>query len=300
MFIKRDDTSFLCLLVYVDGIIVVGNFSQNIDSFKETLDGKFKLKDLGDLKFFLGLEVARSQQGVFVCQRHYALQLLTNTGLLGCKPVKTPMEPNLKLSKEEGELLTDPMIYRHLIGKLLYVTITRPDLSFVVNCLSEFMTSPRQPQLLATHRILQYVKGQPRQGLFFSAKSSLQLKAFADSDWATCPDTKHSTTGFCAFLGDSLISWKSKKQPTMSRSSAKAEYKPMENATCELVWFITLLKDFGIDHTHPTLLFCDNQVPLHIVANPIFHERTKHIEVDCHVVREKIQGGILKMLHVPS
>ena len=154
MFIKRDDTSFLCLLVYVDDTIVVGNCSQTIESFKQILDGKFKLKDLGDLKFFLGLEVARSYKGFFVCQRHYALQLLTDTGLLGCKPAKTPMKPNLKLSKEEGELLTDPMMYRRLIGKFLYLIITRPDLSFSIYRLSQFMSSPRQPHLLAAHRIL--------------------------------------------------------------------------------------------------------------------------------------------------
>ena len=145
-----------------------------------------------------------------MCQRHYALELLKDVGFLGCKPVKTPMESNLKLSKEEGDLLDDLMMYRRLIGKLLYLTITRPDLSFVVNKLSQFVTNPRECDLTAAHRILQYVKGTPGQGLFFPASFSLQLKAFADADWAACPDTIRSITGFYVFISDSLISWKSR------------------------------------------------------------------------------------------
>ena len=154
MFIKRNGDSFLCLMVYMDDIILVGNCNQDIETFKQVLDWQFKLKDLGNLRYFLGLEVARSQQGIFVCQRHYALELLKDASIMGCKPVKTPMESNLKLSREEGDLLDDPMMYRRLIGKLLYLTITIPDLSFVVNRLSQFVTSPRQPHLFVVHRIL--------------------------------------------------------------------------------------------------------------------------------------------------
>ena len=133
---------------------------------------------------------------------------MKDASFLGCKPVKTPMESNLKLSKEQGNLLDDPTMYRRWIGKLLYLTITGPSLSFAVNRLSQFVTSPRQPHLFAAHRILQYVKRTPGQGSFFPASSSLQLKAFIDADWATCPDTRRSVTSFCVFIGDSLIPWK--------------------------------------------------------------------------------------------
>ncbi|KAL5578964.1 hypothetical protein UlMin_011406 [Ulmus minor] len=226
------------------------------------------------------------------------------------------MEVNVKLSQDDGEELSDPAIYRRLIGKLLYLTITRPDLSYAVNKLSQFLSKPRLPHFQAAQRVLQYLKGSLGQGLFFSSSSAVQLRAFAeaqfpgasdvqlkvfsDADWASCPDTRCFVSGFCVFLGESLISWKSKKQMTVSRSSAEAEYRSMANATCEVTWFLSLLKEFGVNHTKPALLYCDNQAALHIAANPVFHERTKHIEIDCHLVREKIQAGILKTLHVSS
>ena len=157
-----------------------------------------------------------------------------------------------------------------------------------------------QPYLQAATRILNYLKGTLGQGLFFSAASKQHLKGYCDSDWASCLDTKRSITVFYVFLGDSLISWKSKKQHTMSRSSTKSEYRSMAALVTEFVWMITLLRDLGVDHTHPALLYCDNQVAIHIATNPDYHERIKHIELDCHFVREKIQDKVAKTFLVPT
>ncbi|CAL8151588.1 unnamed protein product [Prunus armeniaca] len=205
--------------ILADGFIQ----SKAISSLKQFLQSRFKIKDLGDLKYFLGIEVSRSKQGICISQRKYTLDILKDSGILGAKPVAFPMEQGTKLS-DAGDLLKDPSQFRRLVGRLIYLTITRPDITYAVHVLSRFMHAPRMPHMEAALRILKYLKNAPGQGLFFSAGNYLKLHAYCDSDWAGCPMTRRSTTGYCVFLGNLLISWRTKRQKTVSLSFAEAEY----------------------------------------------------------------------------
>ncbi|CAL9018556.1 unnamed protein product [Prunus brigantina] len=236
LFTKVHDNSFTAVLIYVDDILLTGNDPQEMQLLKAFLLKHFRIKDLGDLKYFLGIEVSRSQKGIFISQRKYALDVIQDAGLLGARPDKFPMEQHLKLTPTNGDLLDDPTRYRRLVGRLIYLTVTRPDTLYSVQTLSQFMHQPRKPHLEAALRVLKFIKGNPGQGLFFQTNNNLTLKAYCDSDWACCPTTRKSISGYCVFLGDSLISWKSKKQSNVARSSAEAEYRAMAATCLELTW----------------------------------------------------------------
>lgn len=300
LYVKKTSTSFTALLLYVDDVLLTGNDMSEINSVKQSLHAQFKIKDIGEAKFFLGLEIARSAAGIVLNQRKYTLELISDSGLLGCKPASTPMDNSQKLGAASGTPLEDISSYRRLIGRLLYLTTTRPDIAFVVNQLSQFLSSPTDLHEAAAHRVLRYLKGSPGCGLFYPASSSSVLTAFSDSDWAGCVDTRRSITGYCVFLGSALVSWKSKKQTTTSRSSCEAEYRAMAATVCELQWLDYLLCDLQVSHPTPISMYCDNQSAMHIAHNPSYHERTKHIELDCHIVREKLQQGLVHLLPVRS
>ncbi|XP_019197731.1 PREDICTED: uncharacterized protein LOC109191559 [Ipomoea nil] len=300
LFTKGTGDSFVALLVYVDDMVLASPDEAQIHFIKEHLHNAFQIKDLGHLKYFLGLEIARNRKGICINQRKYALELLDSSGFVHSKPVRSPMVPSKKLSKESGTRLIDTTQYRKLVGKLLYLTITRPDISFATQQLSQFLDCPTDIHLQAAHRILRYIKGAPAQGHFFPANNQLCLKGFSDSDWAACPDTRRSVSGFCIFLGSALISWKAKKQVTVSRSSSEAEYRVIAATFCEIQWLCYLLKAMEVDMPTPAVLFTNSKSALAIAENPVFHERTKNIKLDCHLIREKLQNGIIKLLHVSS
>uniref|UniRef100_A0A2N9EMG3 Integrase catalytic domain-containing protein n=1 Tax=Fagus sylvatica TaxID=28930 RepID=A0A2N9EMG3_FAGSY len=300
VFFKKTKTGIVILVVYVDDIVITGSDKEGIQILINHLSSSFLTKYLGKLRYFLGIEVARSKAGISLSQRKYTLDILQDTGYLGSKPVATPMESNLKLMPDEGEFIDDPDTYRRLVGKLIYLTITRPDISYAVSVVSQFMTNPRVPHMNAVIRILKYLKNAPGRGLFYRSSGHLRIEGYTDADWAGSPSDRKSTTGYCTFIGGNLVTWRSKKQSVVARSSAEAEYRAMAHSTCELTWLRTVLQEFGLLTQGPTPLYCDNQAAIHIASNPVFHERTKHIEVDCHFVRSKVESKDIITPFVPS
>jgi hypothetical protein len=295
--LKNGDT-IIHVLVYVDDLIVAGNNLDAIDRFKSQLHKCFHMKDLGKLKYFLGLEVSRGPDGFCLSQRKYALDIVKETGLLGCKPSAVPIALNHKLASITGPVFTNPEQYRRLVGRFIYLTITRPDLSYAVHILSQFMQAPLVAHWEAALRLVRYLKGSPAQGIFLRSDSSLIINAYCDSDYNACPLTRRSLSAYVVYLGDSPISWKTKKQDTVSYSSAEAEYRAMAYTLKELKWLKALLKDLGVHHSSPMKLHCDSEAAIHIAANPVFHERTKHIESDCHKVRDAVLDKLITTEHI--
>lgn len=271
-----------------------------INYLKRMLSQSFHMKDLGPLHYFLGIEISRSKAGFFLSQKKYTADILKEFGMSNSKPLQLPLDSHLKLTPDKGDLLPDPGVYQRLLGKLIYLTITRPDILYSVQLLTQFMQAPTTVHMQTTRRVLRYLIGTSDQGLLLASTSAAQLTAYCDSDWASCPITRRSTTGYCIFLGQSPVSWKTKKQHVVARSSAEAEYRAMALTTCEVTWLTALLKDLGLKNLPLAILKCDNQAALAIAANPVLHEKMKHVEIDCHYVRDQLKAGQITTAKVSS
>ena len=283
LFVCKSSDGITLILFYVDGIIFTRDDSAGIRALQHFLSQHFEMKDLSTLSYFLGLEVTSSSDGYYLSQAKYASDLLSKAGITDNKTVSTPLEYNARLTPLDGEPISDATRYRQLVGSLIYLTVTRPDISHAVGMVSKFMDAPRSVHYAAVLRILRYVKGTLYHGLHYSSRSSLELHAYSDADWAGDPTDRCSITGFCFLLGTSLVSWRSKKQDVVSRSSTEAEYRALVDTACELVWLCWLLADIDVPQPTATPLYCDNCSAIYIAHNDVFHERNKHIEIDCHI-----------------
>ncbi|GJW26124.1 ribonuclease H-like domain-containing protein [Tanacetum coccineum] len=236
---------------------------------------------------------------LFLSQKKYARQLLERAHMVNCNPSRTPIDTDSKLGPD-GVPVQDPTLYRSLAGGLQYLTFTRPDLSYAVQQVCLYMHDPREPHFAALKRILRYVQGTLELGLQLYASATTSLVGYTDADWAGCPSTRRSTSGYCVFLGDNLLSWSAKRQHTISRSSAEAEYRGVANVVAETAWIRNLLRELHSPLLTATLVYCDNVSAIYMSANPVQHQRTKHIEIDIHFVRDMVKAGHVRVLHVPS
>ncbi|GJW69796.1 DETOXIFICATION 16-like protein [Tanacetum coccineum] len=292
----RARAALLAIRVSMFAVITEGGYV--VDGFQSVLS-EFAMTDLGPLNYFLGISATRTTSGIFLSQTKYATEILEQAQMLNCNPCRTPIDTEKKLGPE-GSPVTDPTLYRSLAGSLQYLTFTRPDLSYAVQQLCLYMHDPREPHLNAMKRVLRYLRGTTDLGLQLFRSTTSQLIAYSDADWAGCPATRRSTSGYCVFLGDNLLTWSSKRQDTLSRSSAEAEYRGVANAVAETSWIRNLLRELHTPLFTATLVYCDNVSVVYMSANPVQHQRTKHIEIDIHFVRDKVAAGHVRVLHVPS
>ena len=299
LFLKKVGDKITVLIIYVDDMIVTGNDLTEMSKLKDYLSSEFDMKDLGRLKYFLGIEVNRSKQGIFVSQRKYVLDLLGETGMLGCEPIKSPIEKNHGLEECPDQTPVNKERYQRLVGRLIYLSHTRPDIAYAVSVVSRFMHNPSKQHMDAVVRILRYLKSAPGKGLLFSKHGNTDILGYSYSDWAGKGD-RRSTSGYLTFVGGNLVTWKSKKQKVVSLSSAEAEYRAMVKGICELLWLKRLMGELGFSSEKPMKLFCDNQSAIKIAENPVQHDRTKHVEIDRNFIYEKLENKEIEVPYVST
>ena len=300
LFLKHRQGKVTALIIYVDDMIITGDDVEEISRLQEQLAAEFDMKNLGGLKYFLGIEIARSRQGIFLSQRKYVLDLLSEVGLIDCKPADTPMVQNHKLGEHSNQVPTNKERYQKLVGKLIYLSHTRPDIAYAVSVVSQFMHCPSEDHMEAVIRILRYLKSAPGRRLMFSRNNHLNISGYTDADWAGNVTDRKSTSGYFTFVGGNLVTWRSKKQKVVALSSAEAEFRGMAKGLCELLWLRRLLTEIGFTPSTEMNLFCDNKAAIDISHNPVQHDRTKHIEVDRHFIKQNLEEKIIQFPFVKS
>nr|GEY30381.1 ribonuclease H-like domain-containing protein [Tanacetum cinerariifolium] len=297
IFHQGKDTAYL--LLYVDDIVLTATSLDLLHRIISSLHQEFALTDLGSFNYFLGISVIRDSSGMFLSQKKYTVEIFERPDMVHCNPSRTLVDTESKMGIT-GDVLFDPTLYRSLEGSLQYPTFTSPDIFYAVQHVCLHMHDPREPHFFALKRILSYVCGTLDYGLQLFSSSTTDLVAYSDADWAGYPTTKLSTSGYCVFLGNNLLSWSAKRQPTLSCSSAEAEYRGVANAVAETCWIRNLLRELHIPLSSATLVCCDNVSAVCLSSNLVQHQRTKHIEIDIHFVCDLVATGQVRVLHVPS
>jgi hypothetical protein len=260
---------------------------------------EFEMSMMGKLQFFLGLQIKQSKEGTFVHQAKYTKDIVRKFKMEDSKAMAMPMSTTTALDADEEGEHVDQKEYRSMIGSLLYLTATRPDIQFSVCLCAHFQASPRTSHWQAVKRIFRYLRHTPDFGLWYSASSSLALHGFSDADFAGCRLDRKSTSGTCLFLGSSLVSWSFRKQSSVSQSTTEAEYFVVASYCSQLLWITYTMSDFCEEYTHVPLE-CDSTSVISVAKNPVLHSKTKHIEVRYHFLRDNVEKGKITLIHVPT
>jgi hypothetical protein len=284
---------FVCQ-IYVDDIIFGSTNESTCEEFSRIMTQKFEMSMMGELKYFLGFQVKQLQEGTFLSQTKYTQDILSKFGMKDAKPIKRPMGTNGHLDLDEGGKSVDQKVYRSMIGSLLYLCASRPDIMLSVCMCARFQADPKEAHLTVVKRILRYLVYTPKFGLWYPRGSTFDLIGYSDADWAGCKINRKSTSGTCQFLGRSLVSWASKKQNFVALSTAEAEYIAAGHCCAQLLWMRQTLRDYGYKLTKVPLL-CHNESAIRMADNPVEHSRTKHIAIRYHFLRDHQQKGDIKI-----
>jgi hypothetical protein len=298
LFLLRKGDDILIVQVYMDDIVFGGSSHSLVARFAEDMSKEIEMSMMGELQFFLGLQIKQAKEGTFVHQAKYTKDILKKFKMDDSKPLSTPMSTTTALdTDEDGEPVDQE--YQSMISSLLYLTTTRLDIQFSVCLCTRFQASPRTSHRQAVKKIFRYLRYTTELGLWYSASSSLLLFGFSDADFAGCRVDRKSTLGTCQFLGFALVSWSSRKQSSVAQSTTEAEYVAVASCCSQLLWITYTLNDFGEECSHVPLV-CDSTSAISVAKNPVLHSRTKHIEVRCHFLRDNVEKGNIDLIHVPT
>ncbi|KAH9651886.1 retrovirus-related pol polyprotein from transposon RE1 [Citrus sinensis] len=307
LFIKHDTKGLIIVLIYVDDILVTGPDSSVLEEFVAKLSKVFALKDLGLLAYFLGVEVCYTHHGMHLSQTKYIKDLLSRASMQDCKGTDTPFSTGLKLERQArgplGQEFENPTLYRSIVGGLQYLVLTRPYIAYSVHKLSQYLSSPTIQHWLACKKVLRYLQATITHGLYLQQGGSLEvtgLNGYSDADWACDIDDRKSIGAYCIYLGNNLISWSSKKQGVVAKSSTESEYRALSSACSELSWLQSLFSELNIVQLPTSVLWCDNQSAGELARNLVFHSKSKHIELDVHYIRDKVLSKELEVRYIPT
>ncbi|KAK8942669.1 hypothetical protein KSP39_PZI009511 [Platanthera zijinensis] len=299
LFLREIKGKILLVQIYVDDIIFGSTDNNLCKKFSKLMQGKFEMSSMGELKYFLGLQVKQSEDGIFISQTKFTKELLKKFGMENATSMRTPMASAMSLDKDEKGKPFDETKYRSIIGSLLYLTASRPDIMFSTCVCARFQVNSKESHYIAAKRILRYLKGTPNLGLWYPRSNDSELIGFSDADFAGSKDDRKSTSGTCQFLGRRLISWSSKKQNCVVISTAESEYISAGSCCAQLLWIKNQFEDYNMKFQNIPL-FCDSSSAIAIANNPVSHSRTKHIELRYHFIREHVENGDIDLQYVST
>lgn len=301
LFVKRmDGGKMLIVCLYVDDLIFTGNDESMFRKFKHSMMTEFDMTDLGRMSYFLGLEVLQRSEGIYVSQRKYAQEVLERFNMSQCNAVHNPIVPGVKIMKDEGGVEVDSTLYKRIVGSLMYLTATRPDMMYVISLISRFMERPTELHLNAAKRVLRYLKGTVSFGLFYRKGGKEELIGYTDSDYAGDQDDRKSTSGYVFMLSSGAVSWSSKKQPVVTLSTTQAEFIAAASSACQAVWLRRILQQLNLEPQKSTTIYCDNSSTIKLSKNPVMHGRSKHIDVRFHFLRELTKDEVVGLVQCSS